>query len=169
MSTMDDLVVENEEWVDKTIPENVPVKARLDEIKLNVRSWTPRRDDNRAEIDPSTGEVKPQEIRSLEWWWVITDTRDDGLYYDRRVKGECKPEMNTNPRNRINQWASALMGREIGVGEKLNLRDLTGMHAYISVAHKPDKNDPTMKWERVDEVIPLSMFDGTAGSEEPPF
>lgn len=164
MTTTDDLEFTNEEWVDRTIPEDTPVRARLEQIKLNVRPWTPKPGQRGYEVDPSTGQAKVQEIRKLEWWWEVIDDRDEGLYKGRKVKGECNPDMNSNPRNRLRAWSEALMNREIPIGGRLSLSDLTGLEALITVTHKDDKDDPTVKWERVDEVIPVTSF-----SDEPPF
>jgi hypothetical protein len=155
----DDLTFTNEEWVDKTIPEDTLVRARLDSIKLNVRKWTPKPGQRGYDANNPGAE---QEIRTLEWWWEVLGPEP---YTGRRLKGECKPEMNENPRNRLRRWAAALLQREIPVGGRLSIQDLTGLQAQISVVHKPDKNDPTMKWEEVDEVIPASSF----ADDEPPF
>ena len=140
----EDLTFTNEEWVDKTIPEDTLVRARLESISLHKFMY------------------QGEEKQTLEWWWEVLGPDP---YTGRKLKGKCKPEMNESPRNRLRKWAEALLQREIPVGGKMSIQDLVGLQAQVSVVHKPDKNDPTMKWEEIDEVIPVSQFN----DDEPPF
>lgn len=158
----EDLVFENQEWVDQTIPENTVVKARLESIELHKFTWP----DKRGEIDPATGVTKIHSGANLEWWWEVVDDRNDGLWKGRKVKGQCKPEMNSNSRNRLRGWIEGITGHEIPVGHKVNLQDYVGLTAEITVSHRPDNNDPTIKWERVEDIMPLSA---NPAVDEPPF
>lgn len=143
----DEWEFENEEYVDRTIPENLPVQARLDEVK--------------SHSFPITKNGETETVRKIQWWWVVESPEE---YKDRRIKGECGIKMNTRPGNKFNEWSAALLGREVKIGEKVDPREFVGMRAKITVAHDADKKNPGLKYERVDDVIPI-----VDNYEAPPF
>lgn len=139
---------ENEEYVDRTIPENKIVRAKLTEVKKRETPYTNR-------------EGKPDVIRKLEWWWEVITPNE--AYTGRSIKGECDQKMSMHPNNKFRLWSEALLGRELGIGEKVDPREFVGVVAEVTVMHEANKKNPSIIYERVDDVIPLSTVDA------PPF
>ena len=146
--------LEVEDQPDLTIPEDTIVRARLDEIKLHEFDWVDRK--------KNPPENKHSQI--LQFWFEVTD----GEYKGRRIKGETDFRVSNHPRNKFRLWAEALLQRELPVGMKIDTDDLTGLSADVSVRHRPDKRDPSKKFEEVDEVIPINGGSGW-GTTDPPF
>lgn len=140
-----------EDAPDLTIPEDYPVRATVKDIKLRENDWT----------DPKTRETKT--ISNLEWFFEVTS---DGPYTGRVVRGRTKPVLNNRDGNRFRQWAETLLGRELGVGAGIDADDLLGLACEITVSHEPDRKNPEIKWDRVDEVLPVT---GGFNLNEPPF
>lgn len=140
---------------DLTLPEDKIFRARLTEIKSHNFTWTDYKDKD------NPGQPVQKEGSTLQWWWEVVSTDE---YNGRKVKGECEPQISTHPRNRFRMWAEALLQREFGPGVNIDIDDLVGLTADITVRHKPDRKDPSKKWEEVDEVIPVTSYDDT-----PPF
>lgn len=140
-----------EDSPDLTIPEDYPVRAKLVDLKLREFSWT----------DKKTNEAK--DGSKLEWWFEVTA---EGAYNGRKIRGETSTKMNNREQNRARTWAETLLGRELGVGASLDADDLLGLSCDITVRHEPDRKNPEIKWERIDEILPV-----TAGFDlnNPPF
>lgn len=139
-----------EDEPDRTIPEDLILRARLESVGEKVIEWN----------DKKTGE--PKSATLLEWWWKVTDDRvDDGLYEGRKVKGECNAKLTNHPGNRFRLWSEALMGRELPVGKGVDPEeDLTGLSADITVKHRQyQKNGETRVIEEIDEVMPITSMD----------
>lgn len=139
-----------EDAPDLTLPEDKIFRAQLKEMKLHTFTWT----------DYKVSPPEQKEGRTLQWWWEV-QTNDE--YNGRKVKGECDPKLSNHPRNRFRMWAESLLQREIPVGMPIDTDDLVGLTADITIRHRPDKKDPTKKYEEVDEVMPV------AGDDGPPF
>lgn len=142
---------------DLTLPEDKIFRAQLKDMKLREFSWTDYKDKDRP------GQPVQKTGSTLQWIWEVTSTDE---YNGRTVRGECRPDLSSHPRNRFRPWAEALLGREIPLGMKIDSDDLVGLSADITIRHRPDKNDPAKKYEEVDEVMPVSS---TGFSDEPPF
>lgn len=140
-----------EDQPDLTIPEDFPVRAQLTEINPDEYTFT----------DKKTGEEKA--VANLEWWFVVTA---DGKYNGRKLRGRTPHRITNNENNQTRQWAETLLGRELGVGAGLDTDDLIGLSCELTVRHEADRKNPKMKWERVDELLPLTS--GYSDSE-PPF
>lgn len=136
---------------DLTIPEDVILRARLEKIDLREFEWN----------DKKTGERK--QGSSLEWSFEITS---EGEYNGRKVRGRTGTDMNNRDGNRLRSWAETLLGRELPVGVAVDADDLVGLSCDLSVRHEPDRKDPERKWERVDNIMPLSS---DFALNDPPF
>ena len=136
---------------DLTIPEDMIVRATLAEIKQRTIKW----------VDKQSGEAKERDL--LEWYWQVQTPEK---YSMRKIKGECDAKISNSPGNKFMQWASTLLGREIPVGMAVDVDDLLGLPADLTVKHDPDRKDPSKVWERVDEVIAVNGFQFDAA---PPF
>lgn len=140
-----------EDAPDLTIPEDYPVRAILKDIELREYEFTDRRT-----------QEKKQGSR-LEWKFEVTS---DGPYLGRVVRGRTSTSLNNRDGNRFRQWAETLLGRELGVGAGIDADDLLGLACEITVSHEPDRKNPEIKWDRVDEVLPVT---GGFNLNEPPF
>lgn len=144
---------------DNTLPEETIFRATLQELKEHTFEWTDQK------VNPPVKKTST----TLQWWFEVHDPEQ---YRGRKVKGECRPDFgnskSTGAPTRFKQWAEALLDREIPTGMVIDVDDLVGLSADITVRHEPDRKDPAKKWERVDEVITAtgasSAFDST-----PPF
>ncbi len=143
-----------EDEPDLTLPEDGIFRARLEEIKQRTIKWT----------DKKTGDDKESPI--LEWWWEITSSSLGAEYVGRKVKGECNQKITNRDGNRFREWAEALLNREIPVGTVIDTDDLIGLEADIVIGHRPDRKDPSKKWEFVENVAPT---DNAFAGSEPPF
>jgi hypothetical protein len=132
-----------EDQPDQTIPEDTIVRATLMEIKQHDFEWTDYKQNPPVQKQSSV----------LQWWWEV---KAPDAYVGRRVKGECDTKLGNNSRNRFSQWATALLDREIPIGMTIDVDDLVGLSADISIRHDRDKKDPSKRYERVDEVMPVS-------------
>lgn len=141
-----------EDAPDLTLPEDKIFRAKLLEIKEKTFTWTD------TKVNPPEERVSTV----LQWWWEV---RSSDEYSGRKVKGECDAKISNHPRNRFRQWAEALLQRELPVGMGIDVDDLVGLVADITVRHKPDKKDPSKKFEEVDEVMPVTA----TWNDEPPF
>jgi hypothetical protein len=141
-----------EDQPDLTLPEDTFFRAQLVEIKPKEIEWTDRK----------TNEHKTKTL--LEWWWEV---KSDDQYNGRKIKGECEARLTNHPNNRFHNWSEALLQREIPAGMGIDTDDLVGLMAEITVRWEPDKKDPSKKYERLDEVTPVTA--GFAMSDEPPF
>jgi len=141
-----------EDQPDLTLPEDTFFKAQLIEIKPKEIEWNDRK----------SGEHKQKTL--LEWWWEV---KSDDQYNGRKIKGECEARLTNHPNNRFHNWSEALLQREIPAGMGIDTDDLVGLMAEITVRWEPDKKDPSKKYERLDEVTPVTA--GFAMSDEPPF
>lgn len=135
----------------KNIPEETIVRGKLMEIKEDHRSGT------------STRTGKPYDFKKLIWWFEVQSDdylKDDGT--KRRIKGETSNSFEVG--SLFHQWAETLLGRDIPIGLGVDLEDLIGLPADITIRHEADRKDPAKKWERVDMVMPAD-----ASSTDIPF
>ena len=111
--------------------------------------------------------VKAIELKSWDWGdrlnWKFEIT--DGEYKGMLINDGTSPKLSIDPPSKLYKWATALLGRTLDVGERLDTDDLIGLRCRIVVGHKPDKNNPDTIWLRADEVFPASG----AGSAEDVF
>lgn len=145
-----------EDAPDLTLPEDKIFRAQLKEMKIHEFSYTDYK-------------VSPPELKTaqtLQWWWEVQSGDE---YQGRKVKGETDVKISNHPRNRFRMWTESLLGREIPVGMSVDVDDLVGLTADITVRHKPDKKDPSKKYEEVDDVIPVGGSGGSGWSDQPPF
>lgn len=152
-----------EDAPDLTLPEDTIFRAQLKEMKVHEFKWTDFNDPG------SPGVGVPKVGQTLQWWWEV---KSDNEYNGRKVKGECDPKISNHPRNRFRQWAEALLGRELPQGMTVDIDDLVGLVADITIKHRPDKKDPSKKYEEVNDVITVSSSSTSGGggwSDEPPF
>lgn len=145
-----------EEQPDLTIPEDTICRAVL--MEINQRDF--------EFVDQRKSPPETVQRSVLQWWWEV-QTPDE--YKGRRVKGECPVKLGKNGTNRFTQWAEALLDRDIPVGMAIDVDDLVGLSADITVRHDPDKKDPAKKWERVDEVMPVHGGTADPWAASPPF
>lgn len=140
-----------EDEPDRTIPEDTILRGVLEEVSEKDIEWT----------DKGTGEKKSATL--LQWWFRITDKRDDGLYEGRKVRAECDARLTNHPGNRFRNIAEALIGRELALGTEIDPQDdLVGLPADLTVSHrKYEKNGEERIAEQVDEIIAVS------GDEQP--
>ena len=131
---------------DRTIPEDVVIRARVDEIKKRTFTWMDGKSDPPVE----------KETTVREWWFEVTD----GEHKGRRVKGQTDVQLGNGSRNKLRQWIEAILDRDIAVGARLDIDDLVGLPVDITIRHKADKKDPSKKYEEVDGVIGVSASDG---------
>lgn len=145
-----------EEEIDRTIPEDTIVRAKLLEVKEETIPFTYKRGEKAGQRG---------EFTKLTWWWEVTDKNaGEGIYEGRKVKGECDAKLTTHPGNKFRNWSEALLGRELGVGVGIDPEeDLPGLIADITIKHRPyEKNGEQRIAEEVDEVM-------SAGSDDTPF
>lgn len=139
-----------EDEPDRTIPEDTILRARLVDVKEKTINWKDKR----------TNEAKSADL--LEWWFEVTDDRvEDGLYKERKIKGECNAKLTNHPGNRFRLWAEAILGRELPVGKGVDpVDDLVGLSCDITVKHREyEKNGERRIAEELDEVMPISGTD----------
>lgn len=147
---------------DKTVPEETIHKAKLVDLSIREFKWTDTKDKDRP------GVPIEKTAQEMIWWFEITE----GDFANRRIRGQTRPSPDGNwltnsARNRTRQWAETLLGRELGVGARLNRSDLLGCACEISVKHVKDKKDASKIYEEIDEILPASgSFDFNS---EPPF
>lgn len=149
-----------EDAPDLTLPENKIFRAQLKEIKLHTFTWTDYRD------PAAPGQPVQKEGSVLQWWWEV---QSGDAYSGRKVKGETDPKISTHPRNKFRGWAETLLGRELPPGLTVDVDDLVGLSADITVKHVADKKDPSRKYEEIDDVIAIGGDGGTGWGQEPPF
>lgn len=143
----------NEEWEDRTIPEDV-VPVLLKDIKYESIPYKDKR----------TGEAKSFE--KLTWIFTIPS----GEYEGRGLRGETNTKMNTGAGNKFRQWAETLLGQQIPAGAKFDTDQVIGLQAKALVKHRTDKNNPEIKYAEIDELLPNDDGDSPFGfSGEPPF
>lgn len=126
------------------LPEDTFFRARLEKIDYREFDWT----------DKKTGEQKSGS--NLDWTFEITA---EGDYKGRKVRGRTRAELTADDGNRFRTWAETLLGRELPIGMGIDEDDLVGLSCELTVRHEADRKDPEKKWERVDEIIPVSGTD----------
>lgn len=141
-----------EDQPDLTLPEDTLFRATLIEIKPKEINWN----------DKKTGEAKSKTL--LDWWFEVTS---EGKYKGRKVRAECEARLTNHPDNRFHNWAETLLGRQIPVGVGVDTDDLVGLPCEISIRHEADRKDASKKYERVDEILPVTG--GFDLNDEPPF
>jgi hypothetical protein len=129
------------------LPEDTFFRARLEKIDYREFEWTDRK----------SGETKKGS--NLDWTFEITQA---GEFQGRKVRGRTRAELTADDGNRFRNWAETLLGRELPIGMGIDEDDLVGLSCELTVRQEPDRKDPERKWERVDELIPVS-------SDDPPF
>lgn len=142
---------ECEDQPDLTLPEETIFRGKVQEIKERTFEFTNKQGEK------ETG-------AKLVFWFVVEKAPDEALV-GRKVKLETDKRLTNHPNNKLRIVASALLGREIGVGSRLSTDDLEGLPCEFTVKHVPDRKDPAKKWEEVDEVIPVNF----SMDDEPPF
>lgn len=151
------LEFEVEDQPDLTIPEDTICRAKLVDLKLHRFDWTDYKDKDSPGVPvKKTGET-------LQWWFEVTA----GDHTGRKVKLETRAKITNHPRDRFRLTAETLLGRELPYGTKINTDDLLSLSADISIRHRPDKKDPSKKYEEVDEVMPITS--GFDLDSAPPF
>jgi hypothetical protein len=123
------------------LPEDEFFRARLERIELREFDFT----------DKKTGEKK--NASNLEWTFEITA---EGEYKGRKVRGRTSSDLTVDESNRFRTWAETLLGRALPIGMGIDEDDLVGLSCELTVRHEADRKDPAKKWERVDEILPLS-------------
>lgn len=139
-----------EDEPDRTLPEDTILRGVLQEVGEKEIGWT----------DKETGEKKTATL--LQWWFKITDKRDDGLYEGRKVRAECDSRLTNHPGNRFRNIAEALIGRPLSVGTEIDPQDdLVGLPVDLTVSHRhyEAKDGSDRIAEEVDEVIAVSGDD----------
>ena len=111
--------------------------------------------------------VKTNEESSFtKWVWEFKI--NDGDYSGMRAWGETQDRLTNREDNLVRQWAEALLGQEIQVGDEFDTDAVIGLPCMISVRHA----DPVAKKNGqgnfygcpVAEVLPMGDID-----DEPPF
>jgi hypothetical protein len=133
------------------IPANTFMRAKLN--KLDVASI--------QYVDKKTGEQKS--FDKLNWIFEITE---QGEFTGKDVRAETSAYLSDHPENKFRQWSEALLQRPLDLGQVLNEADLEGLSGLIMVSYVEDRKDPSKKWPRVTDVIPL---DPSTGFNEAPF
>lgn len=110
-----------------------------------------------------------QPVMSSFYKWVWFFDVVDGEYRGQTIYGETPAEYTTREDDRVRQWAEALLGRELEVGEELDTDEmLNGLPCFVSVRHggPREKRDGGYFYPcEVDDVMPR-----TAGpADAPPF
>ncbi len=111
--------------------------------------------------------VKTNEQDSFtKWQWTFDIT--SGPYLGGSLYGDTESEMTTRGDNTLRQWAEALLGREIEVGEDFDTDDIIGLPCVVTIRHdppRPRRDGNGMFYPCVvDDVMPK----GTADNQ-PPF
>lgn len=134
------------------LPTDTLLRAQLKELEHKIIPYT----------DKKTGEQK--QFGKLNWVFEITE---QGEYFGRSVRAETSDYLSDSPYNAFNNYAKALLQRELVQGQVLNESDLVGLSALITVKYEADRNDSSKKWARVADVYELDP--ASAVSAEPPF
>jgi hypothetical protein len=132
------------------LPVNYPLQARLIELEQATIDYT----------DKKTGEAK--QFTKLNWIFEVTEQGD---YNAKKVRAETSAYLSDSPYNQFNNFAKALLGRELAVGQILGEGDLVGLPCLITVKYEEDRKDPSKKFARVADVFQLDP----ASADQPPF
>ena len=139
-----------EDEPDLTIPEDTILRARLNEVKPRTMEWK----------DKVTGEPKSQQMLQF-----IFEVVSDNQYRGKLVRGEVQAKISNHPGNKFRQWTESLLGRELPVGMAIDVDDIVGLTADITVKHRLSK-DKDRTFEEIDDVIPVT---GNFELQPPPF
>lgn len=133
------------------IPANTFMRAKLNTLDVATVPY----------VDKKTGEQKS--FTKLNWIFEITE---QGEFTGKDVRAETNAYLSDHPENAFRLWAEALLQRPLDLGQVLNESDLEGLSGLIMIQYVPDRKDPSKKWPRVTDVIPL---DPSSASSEAPF
>jgi hypothetical protein len=94
----------------------------------------------------------------IKWVWLISPTSDpesyvtrgDGAFEKERELWQFT-KIGLPKGSRAREWAEALMGRELKLGEEPDDTDLVRRRMIAYLVHKPKKSDPTIKQESISE------------------
>jgi hypothetical protein len=134
------------------LPTDTLLQAQLKDLEHKKIPYT----------DKKTGEQK--EFGKLNWVFEITEQGD---YHGKLVRAETSDYLSDSPYNQFNNFAKALLRRELTTGQVLSEGDLIGLSALITVKYEEDRRDSSKKWARVADVFELDPV--SAAANEPPF
>lgn len=94
----------------------------------------------------------------IKWIWLISPVNDPDTYICRG-EGAFEKErelwqftkIGLPKGSRAREWAEALMGRELRLGEEPDDTDLMRHRMIAYLVHKPKKSDPAVKQESISE------------------
>lgn len=134
-------------------PENEYFPARLSKVEERSFEWH-QKDFNTKELKYD-GAGQPIMRSKTVWRWHFEIT--DGEFQGDNVNGETENEITTLEDNICRQWAEALLGAEINVGDGFDTDTVLGVGCMVRLAHdKPYRRaDGTMGYfSSVVEVMP---------------
>lgn len=92
----------------------------------------------------------------IKWVWLISPINDPDNYVKRGSEDRERElwqftKVGLPKGSRAREWAEALMGRELRLGEDPDDSDLLRHRMIAYLTHKPKKSDPTVKQETISE------------------
>jgi hypothetical protein len=142
-----------EKYVQKLMPENHPLAARLIEVvEEKPFEFT----------DKASGEVRI--IQRARWRFELTA----GEYAGWKTSGRTDVAINNNPRNKFFAWSKVLLhDSQLDEGDEIDTDYMIGRECYVVVKNRPDRDDPSRIWQDVEDVH--EMTDWVAPATEAPF
>lgn len=112
----------------------------------------------------------------VRWTWRVfqADGQTPFVFQDEQylfwrttgVDAKGKPSMSVG--TYAYEWASAMLGRELGIDEQLNPSELRGARMSAMVVWEKQKNDPTKKTIKLASLRHVQKAGGTAPSRPSP-
>lgn len=134
------------------LPAGKLMRAKLQDLSTREVPYT----------DKKTGEQTS--FTKLNWIFEITEQGD---FFGKTVRAETSAFLSDSPHNVFNNWAKALLQRDLMQGQVLSESDLIGLPCEITVKYEEDRRDSSKKWARVADVYKLEENDLFAS--QPPF
>ena len=144
------------EEAEYALPAGEYFPARLDSVsEKEIEFFKKDKNGNRTEEKSSF----------TKWVWEFKIT--DGDYTGMKAWGETEDRVTNREDNLVRQWAEALLGKELEIGDEFDTDAVLGLPCLLTVRH----DEPRTKRDGgkfygcpVDEVYPAS-----GGGTEPPF
>lgn len=86
----------------------------------------------------------------LNWRVELTEGELKGY----KIFGSTSEKFSVDPPSKFYEWACALLGRVIEVGEAIDTDDLIGLPCRVVIMHKPDADDENRMWMRIESIEP---------------
>lgn len=143
-------------------PESKPTKVDIDLESATVdvtEAWKPVQvvdGEHIAVLTGMEGRTGMQFGDVLVWKFKITEGENEGV----EIQGLSSRKQ--SDRSKLTAWASAILGKEINIGDKIKLKDLLNKPCKIitKTVSRQDKLGRTQFQSKVSEVLKLSKPKG---------